>query len=70
MDPATEATHSAAIEPNTDFTSYETPCCRTVGFVPGHGLRAACIRAYRIRLGTDHGVYLRGYLSARLLAMC
>ena len=24
MDPATEATHSAAIEPNTDFTSYET----------------------------------------------
>ena len=24
MDPATEAAHSAAIEPNTDFTSYET----------------------------------------------
>ena len=24
IDPATEATHSAAIEPNTDFTSYET----------------------------------------------
>ena len=24
MDPATEATHSVAIEPNTDFTSYET----------------------------------------------
>ena len=24
MDPATEAAHSAAIEPNTNFTSYET----------------------------------------------
>ena len=24
IDPATEAAHSAAIEPNTDFTSYET----------------------------------------------
>ena len=24
MDPASEATHSVAIEPNTDFTSYET----------------------------------------------
>ena len=24
MDPATEAAHSVAIEPNTDFTSYET----------------------------------------------
>ena len=24
MDPATEAAHSAVIEPNTDFTSYET----------------------------------------------
>ena len=24
VDPATEAAHSAAIEPNTDFTSYET----------------------------------------------
>ena len=24
MDPATEAAHSEAIEPNTDFTSYET----------------------------------------------
>ena len=24
MDPATEAPHSVAIEPNTDFTSYET----------------------------------------------
>ena len=24
MDPATEAAHSAAIEPNTDFTPYET----------------------------------------------
>ena len=24
MGPATEAAHSAAIEPNTDFTSYET----------------------------------------------
>ena len=24
MDPATEAAHSAAIEPNTDFTYYET----------------------------------------------
>ena len=24
MDPATEAAHSAAIEPNIDFTSYET----------------------------------------------
>ena len=24
MDPATEAAHSAAIEPNTDFTSYES----------------------------------------------
>ena len=24
MDPAMEAAHSAAIEPNTDFTSYET----------------------------------------------
>ena len=24
IDPATEAAHAAAIEPNTDFTSYET----------------------------------------------
>ena len=24
MDPATEAAHSSTIEPNTDFTSYET----------------------------------------------
>ena len=24
MDPATEVAHSAALEPNTDFTSYET----------------------------------------------
>ena len=47
MDPATEAAHAAAIEPNTDFTSYET-LFRTLGFVPGHGLRTACIRAYQI----------------------
>ena len=41
IDPATEVVHSTAIEPNADFISYET--C-----VAGHGLRTACVRAYRI----------------------
>ena len=35
--------------------------------LPGHGLRTACARAYRIRLGADHGVHLHVYLSALAL---
>ena len=42
MDPATEAAHSAAIEPNTDL------CHRTLGLVFGHRLGTVCIRSYRI----------------------
>ena len=61
IDPAMEVALSVAMETDTDFTPYES---HTTGFVSGHGLRAACIRAYRIRLGADHRVHLRGYLSA------
>ena len=60
IDPYTEAAFSAAIEPSIDLTL-------TTGFFLGHGLRTACARAYRIRLGADHGVHLRGYLSALAL---
>ena len=55
IDPAMEAALLVAMESDTDFTT---------GFVSGHGLRAACVHAYRIRLGADHGVHLRRYLSA------
>ena len=37
MDPATEATHSAAIEPNTDFTSYETCVAGSLDSSPATG---------------------------------
>ena len=48
MDPATEAAHPAAIEPNTDFTSYETCVAGSLDSSPGNGLRTACVRAYQI----------------------
>ena len=47
MDPASEAAHSVTIEPNTDFTSHETYVADT-WILPGHGLRTARVRAYRI----------------------
>ena len=34
MDPATDAAHLAAIEPNTDFTSYETRVAEPLGSSP------------------------------------
>ena len=37
MDPATEATHSVAIEPNTDFTSYETRVAEPLDSSPATG---------------------------------
>ena len=37
MDPASEATHSVAIEPNTDFTSYETCVARSSYSSPATG---------------------------------
>ena len=37
MDPATEAAHSAAIEPNTDFTSYETRVAEHLDSSPATG---------------------------------
>ena len=37
MDPATEAAHSVAIEPNTDFTSYETRVAEPLGSSPAMG---------------------------------
>ena len=43
MDPATEVAYSAAIEPNTDFTSYETCVAGSLDSSP-----ATCVRAYRI----------------------
>ena len=38
MDPATEAAHSVAIEPNIDFTSYETCVARHLDSSPATGL--------------------------------
>ena len=38
IDPATKAAHSAALEPNTDFTSKKNPRHRTLGLVSGHRL--------------------------------
>ena len=37
MDPATEAAHSAVIEPNTDFTSYETCVAGSLDSSPATG---------------------------------
>ena len=37
MDPAMEAAHSAVIEPNTDFTSYETCVTRPLNTSPATG---------------------------------
>ena len=37
MDPATEAAHSAAIEPNSDFTSYETCVAGSLDSSPATG---------------------------------
>ena len=37
MDPATEAAHSAAIESNADFTSYETCVAGSLDSSPGTG---------------------------------
>ena len=37
MDPTTEAAHSAAIEPNTDFTSYETRVAEPLDSSPAMG---------------------------------
>ena len=37
MDPATEAAQSVAIEPNTDFTSYETRVAEPLGSSPAMG---------------------------------
>ena len=37
MDPATEAAHSVAIEPNTDFTSYETRVAEPLDSSPAMG---------------------------------
>ena len=37
MDPATEAAHSVAIEPNTDFTSYETRVAEPLDSSPATG---------------------------------
>ena len=63
MDPATEAAHSTAIEPNIDFTSNEV--C-VIGSHPGDGscccnsLRAKADRAIRGRrvrgVGSAHGL--------------
>ena len=47
MDPATEAAHSAAIEPNTDFTSYETCVVGHLDSSPAR-FQTACVCAYRI----------------------
>ena len=38
IDPAMEAALSVAIEPDTDFTLYESLCCQTTGFISGLGL--------------------------------
>ena len=48
IDPATEAALSVEMEPDTDFTPLREPCCQTTGFISGHRLRAACVRAYQI----------------------
>ena len=37
MDPATEAAHSVVIEPNTDFTSYETRVAEPLDSSPAMG---------------------------------
>ena len=37
MDPATEAAHSAVLEPNTDFTSYETCVAEPLDSSPATG---------------------------------
>ena len=37
MDPATEAAHSVAIEPNTDFTSYDTRVAEPLDSSPATG---------------------------------
>ena len=37
MDPVTEAAHSAAVEPNTDFTSYETCVAGPLDSTPATG---------------------------------
>ena len=37
MDPATEVAHSVALEPNTDFTSYETCVAEPLDSSPATG---------------------------------
>ena len=67
MDPAMDAAHSSALEPNTHSTSYKFG---TLGLVSGYRIRTACVCAYRIWLGTGHGVHRRGYFSTLALRWC
>ena len=48
MDPAMEAAHSVAIEPNTDFTSYETRAAEPLDSSPAMGSDPSNIKSPRI----------------------
>ena len=60
-DPATEAALSLVIEPSIDLTLHESRDAKLSDSSP------ACARVYRIQLGADPGVHLRGYLSTLAL---
>ena len=70
IDPTMEAALSVAIEPDTDFTPYKSRVAEPLDSSPANWLLAACNRTYRTRLGADHGVHLRGYLSALTFWRC
>ena len=66
MDPAMEALPSAAIESNIDLTLHESRVVKLSD--PSLATDSELLaRSKQIRLGADHGVYLREYFSALAL---